>query len=62
LESHSDLFRSNVVIASDSLNSKLRQRLTGELLPIMPQPPYENLGISNIHMIAKWIQAGALDN
>jgi len=62
LESRSDLFSSNVVIASDSLNSKLRQRLTGELLPIMPQPPYENLEISNIHMIAKWIQAGALEN
>ena len=62
LESHSDLFSSNVAIGGDSLNSILRQRLTGELLPIMPKPPYENLNISNIHMIAKWIQAGALDN
>jgi hypothetical protein len=62
LESHSNLDNSNVVIAYDSLNSIIRQRLTGELLPIMPEPPFENLDISNIHMIAKWIQAGALDN
>jgi hypothetical protein len=34
--------------------------LSGETLPIMP--PSGNLDNSSIHIIAKWIQAGALDN
>ena len=62
LESHSELISRDVVIPGDSLNSRLRQLLTGESLPIMPPPPYEALDISNIHMIAKWIQAGAINN
>ena len=59
LESHSEFINKGVVIPGDSLNSKLRQRLTGEFLPIMPEPPYNPLDISKIHMISKWIQAGA---
>ena len=62
LESHSELFSRHVVIPGDSLNSKLRQRLTGEYLPIMPPSPYDPFDASNIHMISKWIQAGAINN
>ena len=60
LESHNALMVNNVIVPGDSLNSKLWEMLSGETLPIMP--PSGNLDDSSIHMIAKWIQAGALDN
>jgi len=60
LESYNDLMVNNVIAPGDSLNSKLWKMLTGVILPIMP--PSGNLDDSSIHMIAKWIQAGALDN
>ena len=60
LESHNDLMVNNVIVQGDSLNSKLWKMLSGETLPIMP--PSGNLDNSSIHIIAKWIQAGALDN
>jgi len=62
LESHNELISKDVVIPGDSLNSKLRQRLTGESIPIMPPSPYDPFDTFNIHMISKWIQAGAIKN
>ena len=62
LESHSELIDKNLIIAGDSLNSKLRLHLTGELPPIMPPLPNNPLNASDIHMISKWIQAGEINN
>ena len=62
LESYSELISRNVIIPGDSLNSRLRQLLTGESQPIMPPTSYENLQVSTIHMISKWIQSGANNN
>ena len=60
LESHIELMRGNIVEPYDSLNSILIYRLTGEhplsFMPPSPRTPLEN---SKIHMISKWIQAGA---
>ena len=60
LESYNALMVNNVIVPGDSLNSKLWEMLSGETLPIMP--PSGKLDDSSIYMIAKWIQAGALDN
>ena len=62
LESHSELISRDVIIPGDSLNSKLRRQLSGESPPIMPPSPNDPLDTSDIHMISKWIQAGAINN
>ena len=62
LESYNDLIIGNVIDVADSLNSKLIHRITGENSSIMPPPPRDRLEASKIHMISKWIQAGAINN
>ena len=62
LESYNDLIIGNVIDVADSLNSKLIHRITGENSSIMPPPPRDRLGASKIHIISKWIQAGAINN
>ncbi len=60
LESYVSLMSNNVVSSGDSLDSILWQRLID---PNSPMPPDGILDdYKNIHIIAKWIESGAINN
>jgi hypothetical protein len=50
---------SNVVISGDSLNSTLWKRMVDANSPM---PPAGILDEYYIHIIAKWIESGAINN
>ena len=60
LESYTSLMNSNVVNSGDSLNSTLWKRMVDTNSPMPPNGILDEY--KNIHIIAKWIEAGAINN